>query len=627
MAGRRSLDDTGGKGCTRAFAKPHAKRQKRRLAELFNRLQMARLAGNMGNQAMIERGRIGSLQHGSSSRCHIAVDQHRDFLHAGGKNGTGHRRELTAAEPAQDFQRVVQVIAVEGNGRLHSLDLAREEFPLRAGARANPFLRRAAIEGKIDRGGNRGVADTHFADAQQIRTTGNGFHAKRHGGRAVPLRKRRFAGDITGRIIEREVKHLQPEIIGDADLVDRGTARGEIRNHLLGDVGRIGRDALTGHTMVSGKDCHQRAGDGRGTAGPGRQPEGDLFQTAKGARRLGKLGITVPRGSQRHRVRPRQILDQRAKIIKRQTGEAHGFGFLVFLSGMGFLWLRFLISRRPGNNRKSALSLSFGGQTEGSDGMALPEFITAIARSVGFLSRIPLPSRFFEGDDGRMEKTPAAFAIAGLVVAALPGFVLFVAGHSHAPMLAAVLAIGALVFLTGALHEDGLGDTADGLGGGKDRERALAIMKDSRIGSYGALALGLSLLVRVAALTSLVTEGSALFAALALVASAAFSRGAMVWHWNRLKPAKPDGVAASVGSPSNGAARIALLTGIAPVLLLLSPFTSLLTLSLAVVAGLGATQAFTHRIGKRLGGHTGDTIGATQQISDMVLLSALALLV
>lgn len=259
--------------------------------------------------------------------------------------------------------------------------------------------------------------------------------------------------------------------------------------------------------------------------------------------------------------------------------------------------------------------------------MALPDFITAIARSVGFLSRIPVPSRFFEGDDGKMVSTPAAFAIAGLVVSALPGLLLYLFGQSDAPMLAAVLATGALVFMTGALHEDGLGDTADGLGGGRDRERALAIMKDSRIGSYGALALGLSLLVRVAALSALVEEASALFAAIALIASASFSRGAMVWHWNRLAPAKPDGVAASVGSPSDASARIALASGIAAALLLLFPFTSLLTLCVPVIAGLGSTQAFTYMIGKRLGGHTGDTIGATQQISDMVLLATLALLV
>lgn len=626
MAGRRSLDDTGGKGRARAFAKPHAKCQKRRLAKLLDRLQMTGFTGNMRNQAVIERRRIGSLEHGGGGCCNITVDQHRNFLHARGKDCPRHRRQFTATEAAQDFQRIVQVVAVEGNSRFHGLDLACQKLALRTGAGANPFFRRAAVESEIDCGGNRGVADTHFTDAEQIRATGNGFHAEGHGGRAIALGKGRFAGNVTGRIIEREVKDLEAEIIRDADLVDRGTAGGEIRHHLLGNVRRIRCHALTGNAMISGKDRNQRPGDGGRAACPGGKPEGDFFQPTKRARRLCQLRVAVPRGCKRNRVRARQILDQRAKIIKRQTGEAHGSGFLVFFSGMGFVWLRFLISRRPGNNRKSALSLSFGGQREGSDGMVLPDFITAIARSIGFLSRIPVPSRFFEGDDGRMDKTPAAFAVAGLVVAALPCFLLFVFGQSHAPMLAATLATGVLVFLTGALHEDGLGDTADGLGGGKDRERALLIMKDSRIGSYGALALGLSLLVRVAALTTLLAQGSALFASLSLLASASFSRGAMVWHWNRLPPAKPDGVAASVGSPADSAARVALLTGIAAVLLLLMPFTSLLTLSVAVIAGLGATQAFTLMIGKRLGGHTGDTIGATQQISDMVLLSALALL-
>lgn len=257
----------------------------------------------------------------------------------------------------------------------------------------------------------------------------------------------------------------------------------------------------------------------------------------------------------------------------------------------------------------------------------MPDFITAIARSVGFLSRIPVPSRFFEGDDGKMDHTPAAFAMAGLVVAAIPGLLLFALGLSKAPLVACVIAIASLVFMTGALHEDGLGDTADGLGGGRDRERALTIMKDSRIGSYGALALSLSLMLRVAALSSLLSQTSALFAAFALVASAGFSRGAMVWHWNRLPPAKPDGVAARVGAPSNAAARIALGSGLLSVIALLLPFTSLLTLCVAVFASLAAVQAFTVIVRKRLSGHTGDTIGASQQISDMVVLAALALLV
>ena len=252
-------------------------------------------------------------------------------------------------------------------------------------------------------------------------------------------------------------------------------------------------------------------------------------------------------------------------------------------------------------------------------------FLTDIARSTGFLSRLPVPGRFFQGDDGRMERTPAGFAMAGLIVAALPALALWVTGQGQAPVLAAVIATGLLVALTGALHEDGLGDTADGLGGGRDRERALAIMKDSRIGSYGALALMLSLLVRVAALSALVSAQSAGVAALALLGSAALSRGAMVWHWRDLAPAKPDGVAARVGQPGRTALMLALGTGLLAFFVLTLPNVSLLRVAAAVLAALLAVSIFSMRVKSRLGGHTGDTIGATQQICDMVLLSALAL--
>ena len=113
----------------------------------------------------------------------------------------------------------------------------------------------------------------------------------------------------------------------------------------------------------------------------------------------------------------------------------------------------------------------------------------------------------------------------------------------------------------GALHEDGLSDTADGLGGGRSREKALAIMKDSRIGTYGALALILSIALRAASLAILVETLSAWSSALAFLAAAIFSRTLMVWHWSSLPSARTDGVAASAGTPDADATRVALLLG------------------------------------------------------------------
>src|SRR3546814_8005949 len=109
MARRRGLDDTGGKRCPRPLAEPHAERQKRRLAKLLDRLQMAGLARYMADQAVVERRRIGSLENCRGSRHHIAVEQDRDLLDAGGENGARHRRDFPPAETAKHFERIVEM--------------------------------------------------------------------------------------------------------------------------------------------------------------------------------------------------------------------------------------------------------------------------------------------------------------------------------------------------------------------------------------------------------------------------------------------------------------------------------------------------------------------------------------
>ena len=128
------------------------------------------------------------------------------------------------------------------------------------------------------------------------------------------------------------------------------------------------------------------------------------------------------------------------------------------------------------------------------------EYMRDTARAVAFLSRIPVPTSFFTGYDGKLARVSRAFPFAGLLIALPAAFVFGVLLALHTdPLMAALLALAVQTVMTGALHEDGLSDTADGFGGGKDRERALAIMKDSRIGTYGACALILSFGLRAAA--------------------------------------------------------------------------------------------------------------------------------
>ncbi|CAD7045679.1 adenosylcobinamide-GDP ribazoletransferase [Pseudorhizobium endolithicum] len=237
-----------------------------------------------------------------------------------------------------------------------------------------------------------------------------------------------------------------------------------------------------------------------------------------------------------------------------------------------------------------------------------------------------MPARFFEGHDGSVSRAVRAFPAAGVLIAAGPALVLALLLQMDAdPLLPVVVALTVLTILTGALHEDGLADAADGFGGGRDREHALSIMKDSRAGSYGVIALILSLALRTAALAAL-AEGKAALPALGLMAAAAISRGLMVWHWAALPSARPNGVAVAAGRPAAASRTFALTSAALLALLLLLPAVSpvpvLLAGALAALAALGVTRLATRKIG----GHTGDTIGATQQASEIVFLASLALI-
>ncbi|KQT64109.1 MULTISPECIES: adenosylcobinamide-GDP ribazoletransferase [unclassified Aureimonas] len=250
--------------------------------------------------------------------------------------------------------------------------------------------------------------------------------------------------------------------------------------------------------------------------------------------------------------------------------------------------------------------------------------IAATLRALAFLTRLPPVGSAFEGEHRLGDDAPA-FPLAGLV-AALPSAVLLVAASAIglSPLVAAILATALLVAVTGALHEDGLADVADGLGGHHAKARALAIMKDSRIGAYGTLALILALALRIGLLAEL-TDRSPLGAASILLASAAASRGAMAWIWSSLPSADPRGLADRMGQPSSCAGRRAALIGIlilaGPALVLGGPFGGVLPLLLGTLA-LGQVRKL---LQTRLGGQTGDGLGACQQIVDLAILLGFAI--
>jgi adenosylcobinamide-GDP ribazoletransferase len=206
-----------------------------------------------------------------------------------------------------------------------------------------------------------------------------------------------------------------------------------------------------------------------------------------------------------------------------------------------------------------------------------------------------------------------AYPVVGAVVGAIGGAVYWLT-HSLScpPALAVLCALVAVILATGALHEDGLADFADGLAG-DTKERSLAIMRDHEIGTYGVLALLLSLAMRATAL-ALIAEPRAVMAA--LIAADAASRLSAVLIMAALPLARRDGMSASVGSPTAGLAAIALgVTFIIAWLLLPFGVALLLILSAIVSAVVIGRVALI-----RLGGQTGDVLGASSQISECLAL-------
>lgn len=239
-----------------------------------------------------------------------------------------------------------------------------------------------------------------------------------------------------------------------------------------------------------------------------------------------------------------------------------------------------------------------------------------IAICLGFYTRLPV--RLAEGRS--FADAQWAAPVAGMMVGAIGWFSFFLAdAFGLSPAIAGALAVAATVFATGALHEDGLSDTADGFGGGSTRERKLEIMRDSRIGTFGASALLFSILLRAAALSALATPSLAFSA---LVASHAAARAAMPVFMRMVPPARSDGLSANSGTIPESSAFVAALIGGAA-LLFLGVFAAVLT-AMALSVLLFAVRRLCQR---QIDGQTGDVLGAVEQLSEItVLLIACAVL-
>ncbi len=210
-----------------------------------------------------------------------------------------------------------------------------------------------------------------------------------------------------------------------------------------------------------------------------------------------------------------------------------------------------------------------------------------------------------------------AYPLAGLVVggiAALTGLVAL--GLGMPSNIAAGLVLAALILITGAMHEDGLADSADGLWGGWDAARRLQIMRDSHIGTYGVLALLLSLGLRWTALAALLATGDVVAP---ILASAILSRAPMVVLMHSLPHARTDGLSHDTGRPTRRdagiAAGLAVVFGLFCIGLGVIPVAIVLCLVGVAIASLARAK---------IGGQTGDILGATQQVAEISVLLTLA---
>jgi adenosylcobinamide-GDP ribazoletransferase len=217
-----------------------------------------------------------------------------------------------------------------------------------------------------------------------------------------------------------------------------------------------------------------------------------------------------------------------------------------------------------------------------------------------------------------LARTVWAFPVVGGAVGALGAVAYWIAHRlGLPPFLGASWTLAAMLLITGAFHEDGLADVADGFGGGSTVERKLEIMRDSRIGAYGALALMLSLAIRIAALTALARPG-AVFSA--LVAAGAMSRAGIVLTLLRLRPARSDGIAATLADIPRAAAWWGFGFAVLAALLCLGLGQTLMVLAVSAAACLAVSAIARAQIG----GHTGDVLGAVAVIVECAALSAIA---
>lgn len=244
------------------------------------------------------------------------------------------------------------------------------------------------------------------------------------------------------------------------------------------------------------------------------------------------------------------------------------------------------------------------------------EWFDDLRTAVAFLTRLPMPHP--QGAvPANFIRAQRLFPLVGAGIGAAVGLLYLGMRVIGVPDLAAAaLALGASALLTGALHEDGLGDVGDGFGGGRDRESKLEIMRDSRLGTYGTLTLMVSFVARLSALAAL-SNGVVVQS---LIAAYALARGMLPAMSMMLPYARKDGRAATAGRPDFATARTAAALALLIALLSLRWVEALAAALVAVAIAIGMGWLAQRQIG----GQTGDVLGASEQLGETAILVLLA---
>lgn len=585
---------------------------------------MSGFSRDMAREAMRQTVGRSRRQHAGRSTNDKTIQQHRHIETSRCQQSPNHGSDLASANAAQGFQRVAQRVAV-----MFQRHVDNGNFVLQGGAcdtrtRSHPACRIAAKQGRCQRGCRRGVTNPHFTEDQQICACNYGCRAAIDRRQAFGLVHRRRLGKIRRRAIQIERHDRQAGSMQSRKLIDRSTAPFEICHHLRSNFCRIGRDAPRCYAMIASKDGDVDLFQLRhGAPLPASQELRAVFQSRQGTGRFGQLVITRTRGIDGSGISRRQGLQGRPDGGKIPICFSHAFV-------------------RPALLRVSIPACYKPRQTPSQCTMTEPEspspqqprsrqrWFGDLRLALMLLTRLPLPRG--PQPAGTVARAAWIFPLVGMLVGLGGGIVFMIANRIGLGISsAAILALTWQVLITGALHEDGLADTADGFGGGRDREHKLAIMRDSRIGTYGVVALLLIFGLRFAALEELasnllsvtdemddtVSHTSAIIIALAV--AGAVSRAAMAFVWYLLPPARSDGLAAGSGSVPLASAIIGLAIACILTILLLPGFTfavvlgsvALLTLAMALLAW------------RQIGGHTGDVLGATQQVTEVAALLAI----